>query len=100
MLEHFSLQLCLSLQELLLCDGQLGPLAEDLACRGPWSALQLGFYGPGQVWSAVLAEDGVCHFGVGVFGVYEEAIHVEYACPHGREGGTWARGGHDGQWLF
>lgn len=44
---------------------------------GSGTALQLGFDLPGEVGATVLFEDDVVAFGVEVFGVDEETVHVE-----------------------
>lgn len=51
-----------------------------------WSGapLQLGLDVPGQVGFAVFVQDLVGADGVKVFGVYEQAVHVEKAGAHWR----------------
>jgi len=56
-----------------------GGKGEEGAYGGAGSALELGFYAPGEGGPVVRCEDGVCDEGVDVFGVDEEAVHVEEA---------------------
>jgi hypothetical protein len=58
---------------------------EYTACFWARSSLELRFDFPGEVWAVVFAQDGVCDGGVGVFGVDEEAVDVEYAGADARE---------------
>lgn len=74
MFESFLLQFSQPSQELVIGDGQLGPGVEYFGGRGPAAALEFGLDSPGQVGSVVLAEDGVGHVGVGVFGVNQQAV--------------------------
>lgn len=64
--EQVSLEFRLPFHELFLGDWQLSPCSEDLACRWTGAALELCFYAPWQIWSAVLPKYGVCYFGVSV----------------------------------
>lgn len=66
-------------------DGQLGPGVEDLAGFGARAALQLGFDIPGEVGPVAFAQDDIVAEGVDVFGVEEEAVHVEEAGADRRE---------------
>lgn len=60
---------------------------EDLASFGAGPALELGFDVPGEIGAVAFAEDDVVAEGVDIFGVEEEAIHVEEASSHGWEAG-------------
>lgn len=66
-------------------DGQLRPLVEDLVGLGSGPALELRLDGPGQVRPVVLFEEQVDTERVDVLGVQEQAVHVEETGPHGRE---------------
>ena len=64
---------------------------EDGGGAGAGAALQLGFDGPGEGGLAVAGEYRVGAFGVLVFGVEEEAVHVEEAdADWGEAGGLLA----------
>lgn len=71
--------------ELLGRDGQLRPFLQDRGRGGPGAALQLGFDAPGQCGPAVAREQVVGADRVEVFGVDEEAVHVEEAGADGGE---------------
>jgi hypothetical protein len=58
---------------------EFGPVVEDLRSRRTGTALQLGFDGPGEGGAVVFGEQDVGAEGVEVFGVEEEAVHVEEA---------------------
>lgn len=71
-------------------EGEAGPLLEDDV--GGWAgpALELGFDRPGEGGEGVVLEDCVGDEGVDVFGVEEEAVHVEEEGADGGEtGGNW-----------
>ena len=51
------------------------------------AALQLRLDGPGEQWLSVFLEDGVCHEGVFILCVNEEAVHVEETCSYAGETG-------------
>ena len=70
---------------LVVGDGQGGPVVEDFVGFDSGTALELGFDGPGEGGAAISLEDEVDAQGVEVFGVEEEAVHVEEAGPHRRE---------------
>ena len=72
---------------LFACDGELRPAEEDCAGRGAGTPLHLCFDGPGERGPAVFGEDSIGADGVEVFGVEEEAVHVEEAGSYGRETG-------------
>lgn len=66
--------------------GELGPVVEDFAGGGAWAALQLGFDGPRQCGPVVFGEQDVGAEGVEVFGVEEQAVHVEETGADGWRG--------------
>ena len=49
------------------------------------TTLQLRFYLPGQSWLAKLLEHDIGAFGVNIFGIKKEAVHIEDASANGRE---------------
>ena len=55
------------------------------AYDGGGPTLQLGFDAPWERRAVLGCEDDVCDEGVDVFGVDEEAVHVEEACADGGE---------------
>lgn len=63
-------------------DGQVGPVLEEAGGFGAGAALELGFDGPGEAGAVVSFEDGVYAVCVEVFGVEEEAVHVEETGPN------------------
>ncbi|KAI9163823.1 Tetratricopeptide repeat protein 1 [Paramyrothecium foliicola] len=71
----------------LVGNGQLGPVIEELVGGRAGSALELGLDGPGERALAELVEDDVDAEGVEVLSVDEQAIHVEQASPDGWEAG-------------
>jgi len=83
---------------LVVADGQAGPVVEDLVALDGGAALQLGLDGPGEGGPAVALQDHVDAQRVQVFGVEEEAVHVEEAGPDGGEAGRRGllAGGGDG----
>lgn len=65
---------------------------EDGAGAGPGPALELGFDVPGDGGAVVAGEEGIGYGCVFVFGVDEEAVHVEEAGADGGEGRTGRHG--------
>lgn len=74
-------------EERLGGDGEAGPLLQDREGGGAGAALQLGLDAPGERGPAVARERFVRADGVEVFGVEEEAVHVEEAGADGGEDG-------------
>ena len=79
------------------------PFLEDAAGFGPWAALELGFDVPGEGRLVVFVEDRVGAERVEVFGVDQEAVHVEEAGANRWWGGAGEQriscermGGHGG----
>jgi hypothetical protein len=72
----------------LRSDWKLSPVMEDLVGLGARATLKLGLDGPGEGSLAVLLKDHVDTLGVDVFGIEEEAIHIEETGPDGRESGN------------
>ncbi|KAI6776811.1 hypothetical protein HG530_000756 [Fusarium avenaceum] len=66
-------------------DGKLSPVVEDLVGLGTGTTLELGLDGPGEGTLAILFEDDVDTLRVDVFGIEEEAVHVEQTGPDGRK---------------
>lgn len=64
---------------------ELRPFVQDGSCCGIWAALHLCFYAPGEIGTAVAIEHGVSASSVEIFGIEEEAIHVEEAGTDGRK---------------
>jgi len=58
-------------------DGEFGPVVEDESGLRAGPALHLRFYGPWDGGSVVPLKNHVGHYGVEVFRVDEEAVHVE-----------------------
>ena len=58
---------------------------EEIDGFGGGAALELGFDVPGHGAGVVGLQEDVVADGVDVFGVYEEAVHVEEACSDWRE---------------
>jgi hypothetical protein len=70
---------------LLVGDGELGPGVEELVGLGARTALEASLDAPGEIGAAVALEDDVDALCIEVFGVKEEAVHVEEAGADGRE---------------
>lgn len=66
---------------------ELCPFVEDGGGGGAGTALHLGFYAPGEGGAVIAVEHLVCALRVEVFGVEEEAVHVEEAGADGWESG-------------
>lgn len=74
--------------ELLARDGKVCPRVENMAVAGARDAHQPGFDGPREGRTTVTEEDVVRALLVDVFGVDQQAVHVEDAGPD-RQAGTW-----------
>lgn len=85
--EVLALQLAQLRDVFLTRDGQLGPVVEDLVGGGTGPALQLRLDGPGKRGAIILLEHEIHAEGVDIFGIEQEAIHVEETGPNGRETG-------------
>jgi hypothetical protein len=67
------------LDVLLPRNGELCPFQEDFIAFGGAAALDPGFDGPGEIGLGVFLQDGVDAFCDEIFGVEEQAVHVEEA---------------------
>lgn len=74
---------------LVVGHGELRPGLEERRGLLGGAALELRLYGPREGGLGVLFEDIVDALGVEVFGVEEEAVHVEEAGADGGEAGVW-----------
>lgn len=79
MLEGFRLQPCITSDKFLVRNGQLRPLVKDSMSFRTRPSLELGFDLPREVWTIVLAKDGVGNSGICVLRVDQKSINVEDA---------------------
>ena len=68
--------------------GDYIPLGEKSIGGRSGASLELCLDRPGELGALVFLQDEVDAKGVDVLGVEQEAIHIEEACPNGREAGS------------